>query len=64
MRASISNADKSKVTTGISTDPKTKARLMELAEDNHTTISGLITQWAWREKTASEKEKRKAGEKK
>ena len=49
------------VTTGISTTPDTKERLIELARDNHCSISGLITQWVWAAKTAAEKADGKAG---
>ena len=44
MRATISNAYKTRVTTGITTDPVTKGRLIELANDMHTSVAALITQ--------------------
>ena len=63
MRATISNADKTRVTTGITTDPATKERLIELANDKHTSVSALISQWVWSQETRAEKAGGKAGEK-
>lgn len=40
--------------TTISMLPSTRERLKQIARENHTTVSGMITRWVWDYKLQSE----------
>ena len=44
----------------LSVKPDTKARLKKYAEEKHTNVSQLITQWIWSVELKEEKEKEEA----
>ena len=40
---------------GVAFTPEGKERLKQIAAENHTTVSGLITRWVWEYELKSEK---------
>ncbi len=45
---------KNKRATSISIDPETRERLLQMADEKHSTISQIVTDWIWSIKLPSE----------